>query len=110
MIKSILQALAGIALICAPAQAAEEYLYSPPVSIGGNTWQGMNSNYLVHKMVVDQQIQKRTVFYTKKTTMGSFVGNKWVEKSQPDEQGFMTANCRLGTLDGRTIDPRWLHT
>ena len=105
MIKSILQAVAGIGLIFAPAQAAEEYLYSPPVSIGGNTWQGMNSNYLVHKMVVDQQTQKRTVFYTKKTTMGSFFGNKWVDKSEPDDQGFMTANCRLGTLDGRTIDP-----
>ena len=105
MIKSIVQAVAGIGLIFAPAQAAEEYFYSPPVSVGGHTWQGMDSNYLVHKMVVNQQLQKRTVFYTKKTTTGSFVGNKWVQKQQPDEQGFMTANCKLGTLDGRTVDP-----
>jgi len=105
MIKSILHAFAGIGLLLAPAQAAEEYFYSPPVSIGGNTWQGLNSNYLAHKMVVDTGLKTRTVFYTKKTTIGSMVGGKWVEKSQPDEEGFMTANCRLGTLNGKTVDP-----
>jgi len=105
MIKCILQAVAGIGLIFIPVQASEEYFYSPPVSIGGNTWQGLNSNYLVNKMVINRQLQNRTVFYTKKSTIGSFVGQQWVEKPQPAEQGFMTANCRLGTLNGRTVDP-----
>ena len=56
-------------------------------------------------MVVNTQLKVRTVFYTKKTTIGGWVGEKWVEKPQPNEEGFMTANCRLGTLNGKTVDP-----
>ena len=103
MIKPILPSFTVIGLLLAPAQAAEEYIYSPPVSIDGNIWQGVISYYLVHKMVVDKRSQNRIIFYSKKK--GNLIDGKWVEKSQPDEQGFMTANCRLGTLNGGTVDP-----
>ena len=105
MIKSILQAVAGFGFILAPAHAAQEYFYSPPVRIGGNYWQGSSSHYLVHKMVVDAGLKTRTVFYTKKSTIDTPVGGKLMKKPLPDEQGFMTANCRLGTLNGKTLDP-----
>ena len=53
MVKSILPALAGIASQLAPALAAEEYYYAPPIAIGGNTWQGINLNCFFHNMVIN---------------------------------------------------------
>ena len=86
-------------MFVASVHAAQEHYYSPPVHVGGTTWQGLESSYLVHKMI-DHGFS-RTVFYTLKGKKFTPNGYKPIEP----QKGYMTANCTRATLNGRSVNP-----